>query len=329
MQAGTTGGTLYPQIEFKPIGTAFSCSGTSVCAQAIEGSGKAGPGPVDCNLSGNGCAITITPSDDVYHWQARVRHLKSGINYYSSWVSYGENGENATDFKIDKVPPIISFSGGNTCNDAVSQLSTNGATISWSLNENATGQLRYSKNSNLSSSVLSSISSSNSFHSFDLNNLDSNTTYYFQVTSVDGAGNSASRPTVSPYCSFTTSNVTQPAKTTKFFVASVGATLPGGSATSTDFSVYVPENSVSVKSAFIELSGHSSVNGTNNIAISVNSQATSTYAVASNGNAFRVLYKIDPANINFDPVGNTLSLNPSSDLNLSSAVLFLTYSFAP
>ena len=79
----------------------------------------------------------------------------------------------------------------------------------------------------------------------------------------------------------------------------------------------------------LELSGYSAANGTNNIAVSVNSQATSTYAVASNGNAFRVLYKIDSANINFDPVSNTLSLNPSEDLNLSSAVLFLTYSFAP
>jgi hypothetical protein len=329
MQTDFGGGTLYPQIEYQPIGTAFSCSGIGACAQALEGTGKAGPGPIDCSVLANGCAVTITPSDNVYHWQARVRHLYSGTSYYSNWVAYGGNGEGATDFKIDKTAPIITFSGTNTCADAVSSLATNGATISWGLNEAGTGQVEYSKNSSLSGSTLTSISPSNTVHSFDLNNLDSNTTYYFRIKSVDAVGNVALRPASSPFCSFMTTNVTQPAKTTKFFVNSIASALSGGTATSSSFSIYVPEDSVSVKSAFLELSGFSPVSGTNNIAISINGQATSTFAVASGGNFFHLLYKVDANNVNFDPVANTLSLNPSSDINISSAIFSLTYSFAP
>jgi hypothetical protein len=123
--------------------------------------------------------------------------------------------------------------------------------------------------------------------------------------------------------------VTQPAKTTKFFIDSIPSVVSGGSATSSSFSIYVPENSVSVKSAFLELSGFSPSSGTNDISLSVNSQATSTYAVAANANSFKILYKLDPANINFDPVGNVFVVSPSLNTNILSAILSLTYSFAP
>lgn len=329
MFADFSGGSLYPQIEYKPVGSAFSCSGTGVCAQAVEGVAKSGPGPVNCNLTAGACAISITPTDGVYHWQARVRHLYGGTSYYSNWVSYGANGEGATDFQIDKTAPVITFAGTNTCNDAVTLLATNGATISWSLNESGTGQLEYSKNANLSDSTLSSISSANFNHSFSLNNLDSGTTYYFRVKSVDGVGNTSLRSDVAPYCSFTTTSVTQPAKTTKFFVNSIAGLLSGGTVASSNFSVFVPENSVSIKSAFLEINGFSPSAGTNNIAVSVNNQATSTYAISSNGNSFKILHRVESADLNFDPIANTLNLNPSADVNISSAVLSLTYSFAP
>jgi hypothetical protein len=331
MSADFAGGTLYQQIEYQPVGTPFACTGTGACGTASEGAGKAGPGPIDCSVSANACAITAAPADGVYHWQARTRHFYSGSNYYSSWVSFGGNGESATDFQVDKTGPVITFSGANTCADAVSSLLTNSANISWSLNESATGQIEYSKNSNLSASVTyPSTPNPTAFsHSFPLNNLDSNTTYYFRVKSVDAAGNITLRPTNSPYCSFTTGNVTQPAKTTKFYVGSVAGLLTGGAATSSDFSVYVPENSVSVKNAFIELTGFSPNSGTNNVAISINNQATSTYSIASNGNSFKVLYPVSGANLNFDPIGNTFNINPSLDTNITSAELVLTYSFAP
>lgn len=331
MLADFAGGTLYPQIEYQLVGTAFSCVSASSCASAVEGTGKAAPGPIDCSVLANGCAITTTPSDGVYHWQARTRHLSSGTSYYSNWVSYGGNGEGATDFKIDKTGPVITFAGANTCADAISSLLTNSATIAWTLNESATGQIEYSKNSNLTASVIYPVTPDPTAfsHSLILSNLDSNTTYYFRVKSIDGAGNVSLRSAVSPYCSFTTANVTQPAKTTKFYVGSVAGVITGGNATSSTFSVYVPENSVSVKNAFIELTGFSPNSGTNNVAVSVNNQATSTYSIASNGNSFKVLYPVSGANLNFDPIANTFNINPSLATNITSAELILTYSFAP
>jgi hypothetical protein len=331
MSADFAGGTLYQQIEYQPVGTPFACVGTSACGTAVEGAGKAGPGPIDCSVAANACAITAAPTDGVYHWQTRTRHLYSSTSYYSNWVSFGGNGENATDFQIDKTGPVITFSGANACADAVSALLTNSANISWSLNESATGQIEYSKNSNLSASTIYPLTPNPTAfsHSLSLSNLDSNTTYYFQVKSTDSAGNTTLRPANSPYCSFMTGNVTQPAKTTKFYVGSVAGAITGGTATSSDFSVYVPENSVSVKNAFIELTGFSPSSGTNNVAVSVNSQATSTYNIASNGNSFKILYPVGGANLNFDPLGNTFNINPSLDTNITSAELILTYSFAP
>lgn len=330
MQAGASGGTLYPQIEYQPVGTAFTCSGTSVCATAVEGAGKTGPGPVDCSQTANACAIAITPTDEVYHFQARVRYHRGSSDYYSNWVSFGANGENATDFKIDSTGPTINFPGANTCADAVSGLGTNGATITWYVNESADGQIEYSKSGTLSSSVfLPATPAAPVFsHSYSLNNLDSNTTYYFRVASSDADSNKTSRPAAAPYCSFTTLNVTQPAKTLRFYADSRLDALAGGVATSTSFSVHIPEDSVSIKNAFLELTGISPVSGTNNIQVQVNGQPSLTYDIAS-ASSFRILYRIDGANLNLDPVANTLTLAPSSDVNIIGAKVFVTYSFAP
>lgn len=330
MQAGVPGGTLYPQIEYQPVGTAFSCSGAGVCASATEGVGKTGPGPVNCSQVANGCAIAITPVDDVYHWQARIRYNVSGTDYYSNWVSFGGNGEGATDFKIDATGPVITFPGAGNCSDAVTSLATNGATITWYLNESADGQIEYSQNSDLSSaSVYPPTPAAPDFsHSYGLNNLDSNTTYYFRVKSEDAENNQTYKPAGSPYCSFMTTGVTQPAKTVRFYVSDREETLAGGVATSTVFSIYVPEDSVSIKSAFLELAGISPVSGTNNLQVQINGQTELTYSIAS-ASGFKILYKVDPANINLDPVDNTLILTPSADTNIISAKIFATYSFEP
>lgn len=329
MQADFAGGTLYPQIEYKPVGTAFTCTTATSCASAAEGTGVAGPGPINCSATANACAITISPTDGVYHWQARTRHFSGGSSYYSNWVAYGGNSESATDFKIDKVGPVITFAGADTCASAVSNITTNGATISWTLNESATGQIEYSKNSSLSASTNSAISSSAYNHSFNLSNLDSGTTYYFRVKSSDSAANTTNRPSVSPYCSFTTGSVTQPAKTVKFNIGSIPGILTGGTATTSDFSVYVPENSVSIISAFVELTAMSPNWWTNNLSMAINGQATSTYTMESAGNSFKVLHPISSSNLNFDPLSNTLYINSDLDLNITSAELVLTYSFAP
>jgi len=329
MQAGVPGGTLYPQIEYQPIGTPFVC-GSGACATATEGGGQAGPGPVNCAQTANSCAIEVSPEDDVYHWQARVRYNVGGIDYFSNWAPFGGNGEDATDFKIDASAPMITFPGGNTCSEAVTSLSTNGATITWYLNELADGQVEYSKNSSLTGAVFFPIPSGDPAfsHAYNLNNLDSNTTYYFRVISADAEGNQALKPDSSPYCSFTTLNVDQPAKTVRFYVEGRPDAISGGVSTSTAFSVHIPEESISFKSSFLELTGLSLVSGTNEISVQINSQPSLTYDIAGPSN-FKILYKVDPSNINIYPAANLLTLNPSQDTNIISAKFFTTYSFEP
>lgn len=88
MDPGASGGTLYPEVEYEPVGTAFVCSSATSCASAYEGTGVASSTPVDCSKTANNCAIAISPAENTYHWQVRVRKNISGTDYYGPWVSY-------------------------------------------------------------------------------------------------------------------------------------------------------------------------------------------------------------------------------------------------
>lgn len=322
---GISGGTLYPQIEYKPVGTSFSCSGGGACGSAVEGNGVAGPGPIDCSQTANNCAISISPADNVYHWQARVRHNKAGSDYYSNWVSYGGNPESATDVKIDVTAPIIT--SGPTANPG-----SNAATIDWNTSgEQSTTQVQYNKtgtfvNNCATNNDCSALDANFSYaHSVTLNNLDSGTLYYYRVRSKDAAGNEV----ISSVNSFTTSSVSQPAKTTQFHIWGKTGSVTGSSQASTTFSVFMPENATSTKSAFVEINGISLNNGTNNIQLQVNSQAAKTYVINSNETQFKILYKIDPANVNIDPTNNVFYITPSLDTYIVSAKIYVTYSYTP
>jgi hypothetical protein len=321
MQAGVSGGTLYPQFEVTPALDSFVC-GAGACGSAIEGIGHAGAGPV------TGTTSTSTV-DDVYHWQARVRHNKGGVDYYSAWVAFGGNGVNATDFQIDATGPGITFPGANTCADAATSLLSNSATISWNLSENGDGQLEYATSSSLTNSVLypAPPEASAGSHAISLSNLDSGTTYYFRVKSVDGSGNLSQRPANSPFCSFTTLSVTDPGKTTIFYIN--GTTGAVSSYTSSNFLVHIPEAVYEIKSAFVELTGVTAGAGTNNMDVSVNGLATSTYAIAAGESFFRILYPVASSTITIDPSTNTLGISPSMSTNIVSAQIYVTYSFEP
>ncbi len=186
MQAAVSGGTLYPQIEYKAVGSAFVC-GAGACGSATEGTGVAGPGPVDCGQTGNNCAIALSLADNNYHWQARVRHRKNGVDYYSAWVSFGGNAESANDFVIHVTAPVISAVASST--------TANSATVTWTTDELATSRVQY----NLTGSFVSDCATNNDCtaldaslvtnHSVDVSGLASTTPYYFRVRSIDSAGN--------------------------------------------------------------------------------------------------------------------------------------------
>ena len=327
MEAPAAGGTLYSQVEVKPVGTPFVCA-SGACASALEGAGKTGPGPVDCTSAASNCFVTSSPSDDIYHWQARVRHNKGGTDYYSNWISFGGNSEAATDFQVDSFGPTITFPNGDSCSGSYgTSVTTNGATISWSLNEGATGQVEYSIASNLSGSLFSPVPArpSATSHVVTLSNLDSNTTYYFRVKSVDSSGNISYRPSAGPYCSFLTGSVSQPAKTTIHYISSFTSSV--SSFTSSSFVVDIPETSADIKSAFVEITGISPGAGTNNITVGVNAEATKTYAVASGDSSFKIIYPV--TTLNLDPSTNELDITPSQAINIISAKIIVTYAYTP
>jgi hypothetical protein len=188
MSANGSGGTLYPQIEIDPIGTAFSCS-SGVCAQANEGDGVAGVGPVDCANPANNCAIASSTANGSFHWQARVRRNKGGTDYYSPWVPFGGNGDpNGVDFILDTIAPAISNIASSTTDST--------ATVTWdTAAEQSSSQVQYNTDNNFNDDCAVNNDCTTidwsyvTSHLVNIGSLDVNTLYYFRVRSRDQANN--------------------------------------------------------------------------------------------------------------------------------------------
>ena len=88
------------------------------------------------------------------------------------------------DIAADKTPPVIST-------PVVALITTTGAVITWTTDEPATAQVKYSAVSgNLSNATVQTTTHDLS-HAVTLTGLTSNTLYYFEVFSVDVSGNAA------------------------------------------------------------------------------------------------------------------------------------------
>lgn len=319
-----TGGTLYPQFEVDPIGTAFTC-GAGACAQATEGIGWAGPGPTTGTSS-------VSVADDVYHWQARTRHNKASVDYYSPWVSYGGNAENATDFQMDTTAPTITSVSSGTPG-------TNSATITWSTaGEIATTRVEYDTAGTFTGgydcagtaecTALTDTAPLVNAHSVSLSNLNSGTTYHYRVRSMDTARNEKIDPPTGDY-TFTTSSNLSPSKTTRFHIAGNTASISGASNSYT-FSVHMPENATTTRSAFVELKGIFLVGGTPAIGMTVNNEATSTYSFPSGSRySLKILHPV--SSINIAPATNTLIIAPGAGngFYVSSADIYVNYTYTP
>ncbi|HAT68613.1 MAG TPA: hypothetical protein DCS20_03260 [Candidatus Yonathbacteria bacterium] len=341
MQAGVPGGTLYPQIEYKDALTALVC-GSGACAAAIEGTGAAGPGPATGSVS-------ITPTDDVYQWQARVcrnngvgTHTAScgGTGDYPStnWVLFGGNGAGATDFKVDTVAPIIS----SVSSSGPPSPGTNTATITWTTNELATSQVQYQAVATASCSafVFANACSTNndctsisttpvySPHTTNLSNLNSGTDYCYRVRSKDAAGNE--KIDTNNY-SFSTSGNLSPSKTTRFHIAGVTGAITNATPLSQSFLVAMPENATTTKSIFVEIKGiYTSGASSKDVSVQVNSETAKTYVVpASSTSYFKIIHQVN--SIAVDPGTNTLIVTPQSNttLNILSADIYVNYTYTP
>lgn len=320
---GITGGTLYPQFEVDPIGTAFTC-GAGACAQATEGIGWAGPGPTTGTSS-------ITVAGDVYHWQARTRHNKASVNYYSPWVSYGGNAENATDFQMDTTAPTITSVSSGTPG-------TNSATITWSTaGEIATTRVEYDTAGTFTGgydcagtaecTALTDTSPLVNAHSVSLSNLNSGTTYHYRVRSMDTARNEKIDPPTGDY-TFTTSSTLSPSKTTRFHI--MGNTTSFTGAATTTFSVTIPENATTTKSIFVEIRGLYVAGATPGMSVYVNSETARTYAMPpSQTSGIKILHPVTAVNLAPGTNTITITLNTGDTLHFASADIYLNYTYTP
>lgn len=342
---GISGGTLYPQVEYKAIGTAFTC-GAGACVSAVEGNSVSGPGPVDCGIIGNTCAVSIAPTDEVYHWQARVRHNKGGSDYYSAWASFDDvNPETSTDFQIDTTVPVITSVSSGTPG-------TNSVTITWNTaSEISTSRVEYNTSGTFTGgydcvgtsdcTALADISPRVNAHSVTFSNLSSGIIYHYRVRSKDAAGNES----VSSNYSFTTASISQPAKTTKSYID--GAVGVVSAETTYYFTLNLPETTPAVQNAYVELFGVVS-GGSGTIALQVNGAPARTYTVeATSPTLYRFLYRIPSpgteANLNIEDAapctnGNPLGTPPCNkaiitpatvSMYVLSARIIATYAYTP
>jgi hypothetical protein len=88
--------TLTPQVEIKPVGTAFNGAGLST-GSAVASTGTPVQGAVTVTGLANGTQ---------YHWRARTR---DAAGQTSGWVSFGGNAEIARDVGVDTAAPTGSI----------------------------------------------------------------------------------------------------------------------------------------------------------------------------------------------------------------------------
>lgn len=130
--------------------------------------------------------------------------LLSGTMYHVMVASTDAAGNTATSSDVtfttgtpDTTDPVISGA-------AVSAIGSTTATLSWTTNENATGEVYYGTTTplNLGTALTVENATLSTAHSFVLNALSASTTYYYVLESKDASNNSTS----TPEASFTTTN---------------------------------------------------------------------------------------------------------------------------
>lgn len=90
-------------------------------------------------------------------------------------------------------PPIVDTTAPNISNVGVTNLTSSGATINWTTNENATSKIYYSTTSPVNLPTAQTVTNSTlvTNHSMTLSGLNSGTTYHFVIESKDASNNTA------------------------------------------------------------------------------------------------------------------------------------------
>lgn len=345
MSAGVNA-TLAAEVEVKAVGTAFVCTGTGTCAAAVTGTGVSFT--VGTPVKGF-VEVTALTNGTTYHWQGRVKN--TGTTEWGNWVAFGGNAETATDFYPDTSAPTISsicsVSAAATSCDA-SSVGASTAQIRWTTNETSDSQVKYGPGSTCpptANTTAVSQTAGVTTHAVQLTGLSSNTTYQYQVLSVDrdvngaAVGNSATGPSGATCNTFTTSKANT--KTLEYYItAETGAAITAE--ISRTFTVTVAESGYTLQDVFVELNGIiAPVAGPVNVNLKVVGSADPGYGTAysvpvssSVSTPFTILHKVDAtaSGLRIAPAQtgtNSLFISPpSSGINIASAKIIVTY-YAP
>jgi hypothetical protein len=150
---------------------------------------------VDYGTSASSLTSSATSSGLSTSHSVTLSGLGSSTTYYFRVSSVDAAGNGATSpaspaapssfVSADTVPPVIT---------AVSAAARSGsATVTWTTDESSTSRVDYGTSATSLTSNATSAGSGTA-HSVTLSGLAANTTYYYRVTSADGAGNAATSP---------------------------------------------------------------------------------------------------------------------------------------
>jgi len=182
-------GTTLPRTNYSITGTASDNVGIANVYVIITGSGTY---TASYNGSTNAWSYTwdtSTEADGFYNITINASDAKGNYNDTST----------ATNIEIDKTPIISGV--------AAVSITSSGATITWTTDENANSTVDYG-----TTTALGSTSSNPSYvtsHSISLSSLSASTLYHYNVTSCDQTGNCQTEGTYN----FTTSSIPAPACT--------------------------------------------------------------------------------------------------------------------
>ncbi|MBI4185790.1 fibronectin type III domain-containing protein [Candidatus Berkelbacteria bacterium] len=178
--------------------TAATDSDGSISDYQIDIGTSAGGSDVASATSTSGnTSYTKTGLSNGGTYYARVR----AVDNQSATGSYSGNSDGIS---VDTSAPSLS-------NLSAGSISTATATITWTSNEDATGQVKYGTSVGSYPSSSSTVSTRSTNHSIALSGLSAGTTYYLQVVGTDEAGNEGT----SSEASFTTTSESSSSSSTE------------------------------------------------------------------------------------------------------------------
>ncbi len=128
---------------------------------------------------------------------------EGNVYYYRAWAYDSDSGQYSDSYAQVNVATTGDTTAPTISSVSSSSVTQSEATITWTTDENSSSLVEYGTTTSLGSLAGDATESATS-HSVSLAGLSSDTTYYYQVRSIDGSGNSAVDDNSGSYYTFTT-----------------------------------------------------------------------------------------------------------------------------